>query len=62
MKKIKRAVPVFCLLIAVSMTGLGQAKKPILMVLPSDNWCIQRFFVTEFDNMGTKVKVPDYKM
>lgn len=40
----------------------GQAKKPTLMILPSDNWCNQRYFMTEFDNQGTKVKVPDYKM
>jgi len=41
--------------------GFGQAKKPTLMVLPSDNWCTQRYFMTEFDNQGTKQKVPDYK-
>lgn len=39
----------------------GQAKKPTLMILPSDNWCEQRFFMTEFDNQGTKQKVPNYK-
>jgi hypothetical protein len=31
------------------------------MILPSDNWCEQRFFMTEFDNQGTKQKVPNYK-
>ena len=31
------------------------------MILPSDNWCMQRFFMTEFDNQGTKQNVPDYK-
>jgi len=40
---------------------LCQAKKPTLMILPSDNWCVQRYFITEFDNMGTNVKIPDYK-
>lgn len=40
---------------------MGQAKKPTLMILPSDNWCEQRFFMTEFDNQGTKQKVPNYK-
>lgn len=40
---------------------VGQAKKPTLMVLPSDNWCEQRYFMTEFDNQGTKQKVPNYK-
>jgi hypothetical protein len=39
----------------------GQIKKPILMILPSDNWCEQRYFMTEFDNQGTKQKVPNYK-
>jgi hypothetical protein len=31
------------------------------MILPSDNWCVQRYFITEFDNQGTKMKVPNYK-
>lgn len=39
----------------------AQAKKPVLMILPSDNWCEQRFFNTVFDNQGTKQKVPNYK-
>ncbi|MEY2793060.1 MAG: hypothetical protein RJA76_1052 [Bacteroidota bacterium] len=40
---------------------MGQAKKPTIMILPSDNWCEQRFFMTVFDNQGTKQKVPNYK-
>ncbi len=39
----------------------AQDKKPTLMILPSDNWCIQRYFISEFDNQGTKMKVPNYK-
>ena len=39
----------------------SQAKKPTIMILPSDNWCMQRFFMTEFDNQGSKQNVPDYK-
>lgn len=31
------------------------------MVVPSDNWCITNGFFLEFDNQGTKVKIPDYK-
>ena len=31
------------------------------MILPSDNWCEQRYFMTELDNQGTKQKVPNYK-
>lgn len=50
-------------LIALLMSGFafGQAKKPTLMILPSDNWCVQRYFITEFDNQGLKQKVPNYK-
>lgn len=48
-------------IIGISQNIFGQAKKPTLMVLPSDNWCEQRYFMTEFDNQGTKQKVPNYK-
>jgi hypothetical protein len=40
---------------------MAQAKKPTLMILPSDNWCEQRYFITEYDNQGTKQKVSNYK-
>lgn len=45
----------------VIVIAFGQAKKPTLMILPSDNWCTQRYFMTEFDNQGTKQSVPNYK-
>jgi len=48
-------------ILSLTINGFGQAKKPTLMILPSDNWCEQRFFMTEFDNQGTKQKVPNYK-
>ena len=48
-------------LFASSNQLYSQAKKPTLMILPSDNWCEQRYFMTEFDNQGTKQKVPNYK-
>lgn len=31
------------------------------MLLPSDNWCTQRYFTRPFDNQGTTVKVSDYQ-
>ena len=43
-----------CLLLLSSLLSFSQAKKPTIMILPSDNWCMQRFFMTEFDNQGTK--------
>jgi hypothetical protein len=58
----KTQLILLCLsIIAISQNIFGQAKKPTLMVLPSDNWCEQRYFMTEFDNQGTKQKVPNYK-
>ncbi len=44
-----------------SIFGFSQAKKPTIMVVPSDNWCNTNGFMMEFDNQGKKVKVPDYK-
>lgn len=30
------------------------------MILPSDNWCAMRYFMTTYDNQGTQVKTPNY--
>ncbi len=40
---------------------LSQAKKPTIMVVPSDLWCNTNGYMMEFDNQGTRVKLPDYK-
>lgn len=37
------------------------AKKPKLMVIPSDVWCNQHGYMSEYDNEGTTEKIPDYK-
>lgn len=60
MKKIHFLIIALGLLVSTN-TLFAQAKKPTLMILPSDNWCEQRYFMTEFDNQGTKQKVPNYK-
>jgi hypothetical protein len=49
------------LLVFTSHFSFAQAKKAIIMVVPSDNWCIQNNFIIELDNQGTLIKVPDYK-
>ena len=50
-------------IIAVMAFGVSfaQAKKPTIMVVPSDVWCTKNGYMMEFDNQGTKVKIPDYK-
>lgn len=39
----------------------GQAKKPSIMVVPSDLWCNQNGYMFEEDNMGEVIPVPDYR-
>ncbi len=39
----------------------AQAKKPTLMVVPSDAWCFQNGYVIEYDNQGYKTNIPDYQ-
>ncbi len=58
----KKITTCFIILIAFSISVIGQAKKPTLMVLPSDVWCNQNGYMSEFDNQGTKLKFPNYKM
>ncbi len=36
------------------------AKKPIIMIVPSDNWCTQRYFTQTFKDQGRTVRVSDY--
>jgi len=40
---------------------LGKAKKPTIMVVPSDNWCIQNGYTMTFENQGRTETLPDYK-
>lgn len=41
--------------------AFSQAKKPIIMVVPSDAWCIRNGYIQEFDNQGTIQKIPNYQ-
>ena len=53
---------IFTLALAlVALVASAQIKKPALMVIPSDVWCISNGYYTEIDNMGTTLKVPNYK-
>ena len=49
------------LLCIMTMVATAQEKKPTLMIVPSDNWCTQRYFTTTYNNQGTKVRVPNYQ-
>jgi hypothetical protein len=47
--------------LTAAIWGFGQAKKPTIMVIPSDNWCIKNGYVITQDVMGTQKTFPDYK-
>lgn len=48
-------------LMSSAVLAFGQAKKPTLMVVPSDAWCKEHGYEQAFDNQGTKEMIPDYK-
>jgi len=48
-------------LVLCTATAFSQAKKPTIMIVPSDVWCNTNGYMMEFDNQGKVVKVPDYK-
>ena len=47
--------------VVLSMMAFSQAKKPTLMVVPSDLYCNQHGYTQTFNNQGTTEVVPDYK-
>lgn len=55
----RSALFIVCLLMA--SLAFGQAKKPKLMVVPSQIWCNDKGYVMTFDNQGTTEEIPDYK-
>ena len=55
----KKFLLTFCLSLS-AIVLLAQAKKPTIMVVPSDLWCNTNGYMMQFDNQGTIVSVPDY--
>jgi hypothetical protein len=51
---------VFMIILSANML-FAQAKKPTIMVVPSDAWCNANGYMMEFDNQGITVKIPNYK-
>jgi hypothetical protein len=48
-------------LVLYASIAFSQAKKPTIMIVPSDVWCNTNGYMMEFDNQGIIVKVPNYK-
>ena len=49
------------LLLCSMITFAQTAKKPTIMVIPSDHWCSKRYFTTVIENQGKKVTVNNYE-
>jgi hypothetical protein len=49
------------LFLSFTLNVFSQAKKPTIMIVPSDAWCNNNGYMMEFDNQGKAVKIPDYK-
>ena len=45
----------------ISLSLFAQAKKPTIMVVPSDQYCISKDYKMEFESMGRTQTLPDYK-
>lgn len=49
------------MLTVFSLSAMAQAKKPTLMVVPSEAWCKAHGYEQTFDNQGMIEEIPDYK-
>ncbi len=56
----KRLICAAVLAVATTVGCFGQAKKPTLMVVPSDAWCTKNGYVKTYDNQGVADSYPDY--
>ena len=52
---------IFSAAIMLTASVFGQAKKPTIMVVPSERYCIANGYSMTFDNQGTQTVLPDYK-
>lgn len=57
----KKKLLLFTLSYLITATILAQAKKPTIMVVPSDAWCFENGYVMDFDDQGIPTRIPDYQ-
>lgn len=56
-----RKMLMFSVALMLAASAFGQAKKPTIMVVPSDRYCITKGYSTKINNQGTETELPDYK-
>lgn len=52
---------ILLLFVLVPILAFSQAKKPTIMVVPSDSYCIHKGYYTKDKSSGTERLIPDYK-
>lgn len=57
-----KKILMYCMLLVGTIPIAAQEKKPTLMIVPSDNWCVQRYFTTTYQDQGSTVRLPDYRL
>ena len=57
----KRILLLTSMVLVCVVSGFSQAKKPTLMVVPSDLYCNQHGYMQTYTNQGKTENVPDYK-
>ncbi len=58
----KKTILLITMLCLGAASLFAQAKRPTLMVVPSEAWCNLNGYVTEFDNQGVISMEPDYDL
>lgn len=51
----------FSISLTIATLAFGQAKKPIIMVMPSEVWCFENGYIQNFNLQGKATKVADYE-
>lgn len=59
-KNMKNALTLFIALL-LTANSFGQARKPTIMVVPSERFCIANGYSMTYDNQGTQTVLPDYR-
>lgn len=61
MQKLLKQIGLCLFLIFQFTNAFTQAKKPTIMVVPSDGWCIQNGYFTKFNGIDGEEKIPNYQ-
>ena len=57
----KKIIICSLLIVFMAIVTKAQVKKPTLMVVPADNWCVKNGYMDKFNDQGTVVNAPNYK-